>query len=341
MSKRRTDQGEAAWNGGRRMRILTIAAALALLVLTPAGAADAQEPGNVHRIGVLHVGDHIPPGIEPLRAGLRATGWAEGENIQFDVRNLHDEDAARRTADEFLRSRVSLIVAFGDPAVRAAKAVTSQIPIVMVHATDPVAHGFVKSLARPGGNLTGFVYFVVSPAKHVELFKEMVPGLRRLLVLRDPRDPTTAEYVMEIRKAADIFKLELAERDATHQTQLEQVFGSIKRGEIDGVVPASNTLHIKYTATLIRLAFEKRVPLASYRSGAVDDGALFSYAPDDAAVGRDAAMVLDKILRGTKPADIPVEQPRKFELVVNLRTAKSLGLVIPPAVLLRADRVIE
>jgi putative ABC transport system substrate-binding protein len=175
----------------------------------------------------------------------------------------------------------------------------------------------------------------------VELFKEMVPGLQRLLVLLDPRDPATASQLTEIRKAADILKVKLTQRQATHQGDLERVFGSIKHGDIDGVIPASNTLHTKYTAVLIRLAYDKRVPLAGYRRDAVEQGALFSYAPDDAAVGREAATLVDKILRGAKPSDLPVEQPRKFELVINLKTAKLLSLVIPPSVLLRTDRVVE
>jgi putative ABC transport system substrate-binding protein len=234
-----------------------------------------------------------------------------------------------------------LIVALGDPTVRAAKSVTTEIPIVMIHVTDPVAHGFVKTLARPGGNLTGFVFFAVSPAKHVELFKEMVPGLRRVLVLVDPHDPATPSQLTEIRKAADALKLNSTEREATDQADLERVFGSIKHGDIDGVVVASNTLHIKFTVLLIRLVSDKRVPLASYRKESVQQGALFSYAPDAAAVGRRAANYVDKILKGAKPADLPVEQPTKFELVINLKTAKALGLTIPPSLLQRADEVIR
>ncbi len=272
---------------------------------------------------------------------MRALGWEEGRNLQLDFRNLADEEAAGRAAREFLEARSDLIVAFGNPTVRAARAVTSEIPIVMIHVSDPVAHGFVKTLARPGGNLTGFVFFSVSPGKHVELFKEMVPGLQRLLVLVDPRDPATLSQLTEIRKAAELLKVKLTEREATHQGDLEQVFRSIKRTDVEGVIPASNTLHIRFTAVLIRLALDKRVPFAGYRTDAVEQGALFSYAPDDAAVGRQAAVVVDKILRGARPSDVPVEEPRKFELAVNRKTAKLLGLTIPPPVLLRADRVVE
>lgn len=324
-----------------RLTVTRVAAAVALWLLAPALAVEAQQPGKVYRIGVFHVGDHIPPGLQTLRDELWTIGYEEKRNIQLDFRNLADEEAAGRTAGEFAQARVDLIVAFGDPTVRAAKAVTSEIPIVMIHVTDPVAHGFVKSLARPGGNLTGFVFFAVSPAKHVELLKEMIPGLRRVLVLIDPHDPATPSQLTEIRKAAAILKLKLMEREATEQADLERVFGSIKHGDIDAVVPASNNLHIKFTTLLIRLGFQKRVPLASYRKESVEQGALFSYAPDVAAVGRRAATVVDKILEGTRPSDLPVEQPSKFELVINLKSAKALGLTIPPSVLLRADQVIE
>jgi len=304
-------------------------------------AAEAQRAGRIYRIGVFHVGDHIPPGLETLRNGLKTMGYEVGKNIQLDFQNLADEEAATRTAREFVRARLDLIVAFGNPTVRAAKSVTTEIPIVMIHVTDPVAHGFVKTLARPGGNLTGFVFFAVSPAKHVELFKEMVPGLRRVLVLVDPHDPATPSELAEIRRAAAALKLNSTEREATDQADLERVFGSIKHGDIDGVVVASNTLHIRFTALLIRLVSDKRVPLASYRKESVQQGALFSYAPDVAAVGRRAATYVDKILKGSKPADLPVEQPTKFELVINLKTAKALGLTIPQSLLQRADEVIQ
>jgi putative ABC transport system substrate-binding protein len=304
-------------------------------------AVEAQQTGKVYRIGVFHVGDHIPPGLQTLRDHLRTIGYEEGRNIQLDFRNLPEDEAAARTAREFVQSRVDLIVSFGDPATRAAKAATSVIPVVMIHVTDPVAHGFAESLARPGGNLTGFVFFAVSPAKQVELFKEMLPRLRRVLVLIDTSDPASPGQLNEIRKAASNMELALIERVATDRAGLEQVFGSIRPGDIDGVVSASNNLHIKFTVPLIRLASAKRAPLASYRKEAVEQGALFSYAPDVDAVGRRAATYVDRILKGGKPSDLPVEQPTKFELVINLKTAKALGLAIPQSLLLRVDEVIQ
>jgi putative ABC transport system substrate-binding protein len=320
----------------RRAFIVSAVAAL----VSPLGAG-AQQVGKLYRIGVFHVGDHIPPGLHTLRDTMKTLGYEEGKNLQVDFRNLADEEGASRTAGEFVHARVDVIVAFGNPAVRAAKAATAQIPVVMVHSVDPVGQGFVKSLSRPAGNLTGFVYFAVSPAKQVELFKQLVPSLRRILVLIDPRDPATPAQLAEIRTAAQALRLTLIEREATDQADLQDAFRSIKHGDIDGIVPASNTLHIKFTALLIRLASDKRVPLASYRREAVEQGALFSYAPDVGLVGQRAGIYVDRIFKGAMPADLPVEQPTKFELVVNLKTAKALGLTIPPSMLARADQVIE
>jgi putative tryptophan/tyrosine transport system substrate-binding protein len=319
-------------------RDLLIAAGALVAAKLAVAALPTDKP---YRIGVFHVGDHIPPSLQTLRNHLRTIGYEEGRNIQLHFRNLPGEETAERTAREFVQLRVDLIVAIGDPAARAAKAATSEIPIVMIHVTDPVAHGFVNSLARPGGNVTGFVFFAVSPAKHVELFKEMILGLRLILVLIDPNDPATPAQLTELRRAASIMKLKLMEREATDQAGLEQVFGSIKPGDIDGVVSASNSLHIKFTTPLITLASAKRAPLASYRKEAVEEGALFSYAPDVAAIERRAAAVVDKILKGAKPSDIPVDEPSKFELVINLRTAVALDLTIPPSLLVRADEVIQ
>ena len=322
----------------RRVFLGTLAGGL---LAAPLAAEAQQAGGRIYRIGVFHVGDHIPSDLQSLRDGLKDLGYEEGRNIHLDVRNLADEEAASRTASEFVRSRVDLIVALGNPPARAARAATAETPIVMLHVTDPVAQGLVKTLARPAGNVTGFVFFAVSPAKQVELFKEILPGLRRVLVLIDPRDPTTPGQLAEIREAAGTLKLTLVERKAANQADLAQIFGSITQRDVDGVVSASINLQIKFTALLIRLTADKRVPLATYRKESVQEGAFFSYAPDIAAIGRRAATLIDRILKGAKPGDLPVEQPTKFELIINLKTAKALGLTMPPSLLQRADQVIE
>jgi putative ABC transport system substrate-binding protein len=314
-----------------------------LTILAAPLAAEAQQPGKVWRIGLFHVGlDHVPPSLTPLREGLKALGYEEGKNLQLDWRNLPDEDAARETAKEFVRNRVDLIVAFENQTTRASKAATSGIPVVFLHVDDPVANGFVKSLARPGGNLTGFVTYTVLLSKQVELFRELVPRLRRVLVLIDPEDPSTPRDLAEIRKAAGMLKLQLVEREAANRADIERVFTAVKRGDVDGVFVGSGRLRAKFSSLVIRLASEKRLPIPSHRKEWVEQGALFSYATDLASIGRTAAaQYVDKILKGAKPADLPVEQPTKFELVINLKTAKALGLKIPQSLLVRADEIIQ
>ncbi len=336
-----------------KLRAISLTVALALL----AGplAAEAQQAGRVWRIGLFHVGlDHVPPSLDSLGEGLRALGYdvgtlpmtkvstvVEGKNTRLDWRNLPDEEAARATAQEFVRDRVDLIVAFENQTVRAVKAATSEIPVVFLHVTDPVADGFVKGLAHPGGNLTGMAGYRDLTPKHLELFKELVPRLRRVLVLIDPDDPVVPRLMVEAREAAAALRLQLVERRARTQLELEQVFGSLSRKDVEAVFPISQNLQTKFTSVLIRLASEKRLPLWVHRKEWVEQGALFSYAPDYQAVGRDAARYIDKILRGAKPADLPVEQMSRLALVINLKTAKALGLTIPPSVLVRADEVIQ
>ena len=175
-------------------------------------AVEAQQAGRVYRIGLFHVGlDHVPPSLDGLRDGLKALGYEEGKNIRLDWRNLADEDAARTTAQAFVRDRVDLIVAFENQTVRATQATTTEIPVVMLHVPDPVADGFVKSLARPGGNITGFAGLGNTPAKEMEIFKQVMPGLRRPLVLLGARDPVSLRWLPEVRRAATALKLQTVE----------------------------------------------------------------------------------------------------------------------------------
>ncbi len=311
-------------------------------VLLALGFSVQAQPKKVWRIGLFHVGlDHVPGSLERLREGLKAFGYEEGKNIHLDWRNLPDDEAARRTAEEFARSKVDIIVAFENQTIRAVKAATSEIPVVFLHATDPVADGFVNSLARPGGNMTGFVGLRELLDKQIELFKEIVPGLNRLLVLVDYEDPTTGRLLTEVRKVRSILKLQVIEQRVSDAPDIERIFGSIKRGDVDGVFIVSPNLQQKFTALTLRLAGEKRLPLAVHTKGWVEKGGFFSYGHDPFSVGRDAAVYVDKILKGTKPADLPVQQPMKFEFVINLKTAKEMGVTIPPNVLARADRVIR
>jgi putative ABC transport system substrate-binding protein len=311
-------------------------------MLSALGFSVQAQPKKVWRIGLFHVGlDHVPGSLARLREGLKAFGYEEGKNIHLDWRNLPDDEAARRTAEEFAQSKVDLIVAFENQTIRAVKAATSEIPVVFLHATDPVADGFVKSLARPGGNMTGFVGLRELPDKQMELFKEVVPRLHRVLILVDPEDPVTGRLLTEVRRVSSALKLQLIEHRVSDQTDIERVFGSIKHGDVDGVFIVSPNLQQKFTALILRLATERRLPLVVRAEPWVEKGGLFSYGHDPFLVGRDAARYVDKILKGTKPADLPVEQPTKFDFVINLKAAKQIGLTIPPNVLARADRVIR
>jgi putative ABC transport system substrate-binding protein len=319
---------------------LLVTLALGLLVASLIAAAP---PGKVWRIGLFHVGlDHVPPWLEVLREELHRLGYAEGKNLRWDWRNLPDEAAARETAQAFVREHVDLIVAFENQTVRAAQAATAEIPIVFMGASDPVAAGFVHSLAHPSGNLTGFEAFTLElPDKKLELFKALVPHLRRVLVLQDLADPLTLSLLAELRTAGAALKLQLVEQAVTTQADIERVFGALPRGDVDGVYVLSPNLLVKFSALVIRLTTEHSLPVPGHRKEWVRQGALFSYAPDSRADGREAAVYIDKILHGTKPADLPVERPMAFELVINLKTAQAIGITIPPPLLFQADEVIR
>jgi putative tryptophan/tyrosine transport system substrate-binding protein len=321
-------------------KIIVLVIATVILFVAPLG--HSQQPERVWHLGLIHVGlDHTPQSLEPLRAGLKALGYEQGKNIYLDWRNLPDEEAARESAKEFVRNRVDLIVAWENQTVRAAKAATAEIPVVFISVTDPVADGFVKSLAHPGGNVTGFVGRRELPDKQLELFKEIVPQLHHVLVLNDPQDPTTERFLAEVRKVGSALKLQLNEHKVTVQADIERVFGSIKHGDMDGVFMVSIDLQQKFTGLILRLASERRLPLAVRAASWVEKGGLFSYGHDVRPVGRDAAGYVDRILKGTKPADLRVQQPTRFEFIINLKAAKQIGLTVPPNVLARADRVIR
>jgi putative tryptophan/tyrosine transport system substrate-binding protein len=315
---------------------------VAALTLGSFHLALAQQAGKVWRIGIFHVGlDHVPPSLEPLRQQLKTLGYEEGKNLHVDWRNLPDEEAARATARQFVRDRVDLIVAYENQTVRAAQAATSELPIVFVAVTDPVAEGFVKSFAHPGGNITGFATWGELYGKQIELFKEIVPQLRRLLVLIDRHDPGTERALAEVRKAGAVLKLRPVERQVTTEVDAERLFRSLKRGEVDGVFIASPNLRNKFPSLIVTLAAEKRLPLAMHRKEWVEKGALFSYGFIPHQYARDGAAYIDKLLKGTKAGDLPVQEPPRLEFIINLKAAKQIGLTIPPNVLARADRVIR
>jgi ABC-type uncharacterized transport system substrate-binding protein len=323
----------------RKLKFTGIFSAILLMFCS---SVDAQQANKVWRIGLSHVGlDHVPPSLEPLRQELKRLGYIEGKNIRLDWRNLADEEAANKTAKEFVQNRVDLIVAFESQTARAAKSATTDIPVVVVHVADPVAEDFGKSMSHPGGNMTGFYGVGDIPAKRLELFKEIIPKLRRVGVLVDPNDPLSARYLADVRAAAKSLKVQLLEREVITESEVSRFYNGLSAGEIDGVMAVSQTLNVKFPSLIIRLAGEKRLPFAGYRKEWVEQGALFSYAHDLASVGPLAARYMDRIFKGTKPGDLPFQEPSRFEFVINLKAAKQIGLTIPPNVLARADKVIK
>ncbi len=254
----------------------TFVGAFASGLVIARSVAEAQQPAKVWRIGLSHVGlDHVPPSLVGLREGLKALGYEEGKNVRLDWRNLRDEEAAQVTAREFVRDRVDLIVAFEPQTVRAAKAATSQVPIVFLHVDDPVADGFVDSFAHPGGNLTGFAGNPQLHDKRLQIFKELVPGLQRLLVLLDPTDPGTVRLRAVVQEAGTALKLHLVEREVTTPADSERVFSSLKPGDVDGVFIVSLSLDTKFPSLIQRLASERHLPLPGPSKKLMSEGALF------------------------------------------------------------------
>ena len=299
-------------------------------------------PVRVQRLGLFHVGlDHVPASLDPLLEEFRQLGYQQDQNLAVDWRNLPNEAAAQTTAREFVDNRVDLIVAFENQTMRAVREATSSIPVVFLHVDDPVANGWVQSLAHPGGNLTGFVGSPDLPEKRIEYFKTLVPSLWRLLILSDPGDPVTPRVLPVARKAAAALGIELVEREGTTLESIQQVFAELSPGEVDGVFIASRNLQTNFTLPIVQLGLERRLPVASHRKEFVAEGALFSYGPDQAATGRAGAHLIVKILQGAKPADLPVEQRDHLELVINGKTAQALGLAIPPPVLVQATEIVE
>ncbi len=317
-------------------------AGLALVAGRGRWPGQAQAPPKVYRLGVFHVGaDHVPPPLLGLQEGLQALGYVDGQNLELDWRNLVDETAAYATAEQFVRERKDLIVAFEPDSVRAAKAATTEIPIVFLAVDEPVASGLVQSFAHPGGNLTGIVGRPLLLAKRMEFFKELLPSLERLLGLVDPDDPDTPAQLEEARSAARLLRIALVERVVRSQAEVPYALASPTPDDVQGVVIISPRL-VNNGSTILRIALDTGLPLgAQGRRRLATEGALFSYGPNSDETGRAAARHVDKILRGAKPADLPVEQAMRFELAINLRTAETLGLTIPQHVLIQATEVIQ
>ena len=295
-----------------------------------------QRGGRLPRIGVLLVGGPEPLG--PFREALHDLGHAEGKNIQIEIRSAQGQvTLLPELAAELVRSQVDVIVAIQTPAVYAAKNATSDIPIVMM-AGDPIATGLISNLARPGGNLTGLSGATAElAAKSLELIPVIVPGARRVGVLGNDNDPFVTPFLEEIQQAAPKVALEVHQIVVHSSDELDGAFAAIADQRADAVM-IQGSLSDKLT---VGLALKYRLPSLSTQKSAVRAGILMSYSANLAERGQEIARYVDKILKGAKPSDLPVQQPTRYEIAINLKTAKALGLIVPPALLARADEVIE
>jgi ABC-type uncharacterized transport system substrate-binding protein len=314
--------------------------------LLPAGSfAQAQQPRKVFRIGWLGgaSASAIAVRLDAFRQGLRELGYVEGKNIVIELRSADAKlDQLPTLAAELVRLKVDVIVTGGPLPTRSAKEATSTIPIVMAFDTDPVGNRFVASLARPGGNITGLSDFAPEiSGKGLELLKEIVPRLSRVVVLGTSARPGNAQSLKETELAAVALGVKLQHLDVLSPKDIESAFRAAGKEHADGALVLQSSIHFSQRTQIAELAVKSRLPATYPRREFVEDGGLMSYGVSIADLDRRAATYVDKILKGAKPADLPVEQPTKFEFVINLKAAKQIGLTIPQRMLTRADRVIK
>jgi len=323
------------------MRRSILILALGFVIQIHLGLAQAQPAKKVYRIGVLSPRLGIEARDEAFRNGLRELGYIEGQNILLEWRFAQDKPQRLPVlAAELMNLNLDVIVSYSTPAIRAAQQATKTIPIVMANVGDPIAAGFVASLARPGGNITGLSN--LSPAlgtKRLELLKEVFPKLSRVAVFWNPDAHVPA--LKELENAAPSLPVELRPAEVRVINDIDGAFEAASKARADGLITLPNTLLVEQRAKIASLALKKRLPGIFPNREIADAGGLMAYGPDINENYRRAAVYVDKILKGTKPADLPVEQPTKFEMVINLKTAKQIGPTIPPNVLVRADRVIR
>jgi putative ABC transport system substrate-binding protein len=341
---------------------LALVGAIAFASLIGAGLfwiGGSPTPHAIPRVALMHVGtDHVPPSLGTLVGRLADLGWIDGSHelvarlvkdghvqgprIELIWRNL-ESDEVKDQAAAYVREQVDVIVAFEDKSIAAAQGATRMmehpIPVVFLHPSDPVRDGLVESLAHPGGNLTG-VFGARDPVvRQLELYQQIMPGLRRLLTLVDPTDNATPVLLTEAKDAAQRLGLELDIREASTAADLELAFHSLVPGEVDGAFLLSPSLRLNFSKRTIELATEANLPVQAHRKEWVEQGALFSLGVDVGPVGDAGARFVDSILRGTPPADLPVEEVPRIQFAINLARARELGIVVPEDVITRADVV--
>ena len=323
----------------RKITVFTLCALLLALCFSAA----AQQPGNVPRIGFLSQTGAAGPNIEAFRQGLRDHGYVEGKTIVIEYRDAEGKpDRLPTLASDLVRLKVNGIVVVGSEAALAAKNATTVIPIIMAIASDPVGTGLVASLARPGGNITGLSGFGPElSGKRLELLKEVLPGLYRVAALAYSANPAYKLQLKEVEGAAQALKLQLQVLEVREPNDFGGAFGAAKKGRAEAINILTSAFLSAHRKKLVESAEKNKLPVIYDNTLFVEAGGLMSYGRNVADNFRRAAIFVDKIVKGAKPADLPIEQPTKFEFAINLKTAKQIGLTIPPNVLARADRVIR
>ena len=318
--------------------------ALCAMLLALCVSARAQQPAKVPRIGFLLGSSRGPdPRIDGFRQGLREHAYSEGKNIVIEWRFAEGkEDLVPKLAAELVQLNVEIIVTGGTNVTRATKNATKTIPIVMASDADPVGNGFVASLARPGGNITGLVNLLAGlSGKRLELLKEAIPDLSGVGILWNPDNPSSISGFKETQEAARALALKLQSLEVRSADDFDGAFQAATKPKVRAITVVSDSLMFSNRRLLLGFASKYKLPTMHTQSLWVDAGALMSYGTNFPDLYRRAAIYVDKILKGAKPADLPVEQPTKFEFVINLKTAKQIGLTVPPNVLARADKVIK
>jgi putative ABC transport system substrate-binding protein len=320
--------------------------AFCVLLFALCVSAEAQQPAKVAKIGWFRarpVSSSPASAHELIRSMLRDLGYVEGKNISFEYRYTEGKlDRLSAFADELVRLKIDVFLTSSTAETLAAKNASSTIPIVFYSGGDPVAGGLVDSLARPGGNITGFTF--ISPVlagKRLELLKETIPKLTRVAVLWEPQDPGSAQEWKESQLPARELGLQLHSREVSSADKVESAFSEATKARSGALAVTRGSVINRNQKRIADLAAKNRLPAIYPRGDFVDSGGLMSYGADQIEPYRRIASMVDKILKGTKPADIPVEQPRKFELIINLKAAKQIGLMIPPNVLARANKIIR
>lgn len=330
---------------GKHLSKKIVTCLLGSILLATAPLAEAQQQGKVPRIGFLAAPSpsFFSTRMNAFREGLYELGHVEGKNIAIESRYAGGKlDRLPALAAELVRLKVDIIVTSSAPGAVAAKNATGTIPVVFVTAGDPVVMGLVTSLARPGGNVTGLTTHAPElSGKRLELLKEVLPRITRVAVLWNPSNPGFSEMLKEMQAASKAHALQLQSLEVRSLEDFEGTFESITKGDSHAIIVVSDPFLNTHSRLILDLAVKHRLPAMYGGPEVVDAGGLMSYGPGFSDQYRRAATYVDKILRGTKPAELPVERPMKFELVINLKTAKQIGLTIPESVLYRVDRVIK